>query len=748
MSAHLLTPGVYRQPLDPTRPGGRLARGDVPLLLGYATRGPVGRPVRVDSIGQFETVFGGPRVQGYLWHATKGFFETGGRSAYIVRVATGSARPATVEGAVEDAIVKWRAEASFPWRMIDPRRLGTGERADTARSWVRAFENYKADERSQGSRSTDPGTWGNGLSVSLSRTSRLRTVSLDGLIGDGTALRLASLAGLEEASVVELSQPGGTEPVTMVPAAVDRARRIVHWRQAPTRLDLAREIRVSTVEFDVTIQLDGRTEQTFLALAPHPAHSFSLQRTMEAECRSLTLHPVFSPAVPADLAPTEDLLATRLAATDWADKRTWPREGTYSLSGGTDGLHDMTKQTWLDLLPVATLLDDAALLAAPDLVLPDSAPIHVTSAPSTATDCLDLAPLPLGFLTGEVTEATGSGVPLPLEGVVVDVAGPGGTTATDSAGMFRLTGIEIGLLTLRLHKQGFEPIETLVQSSPLESAAPVRLVMSRIVTPKALSPDDVLRVQQAMCDPGHVGPYMIAILDPPAADIRLDGIASWRSRLGDRDRAGFFAPWLTLPGVNPVGGHLVCPPSGHVCGAFAAAELSVGIHRTGANLPLKYVDGITLAISDEDQASLNPVGINVIRAFPGRGIRAFGSRTLSAEAQWTFLTARRIVDAIEKPLEQALQWIVFEPNNMITRQAAAVTASTLLGMIHRDGTLAGATPDEALAVRCDEQNNPEAVRDAGQFVIDIAVAPTHPYEFVLFRLGRTLDALDVTENLP
>jgi phage tail sheath protein FI len=210
---------------------------------------------------------------------------------------------------------------------------------------------------------------------------------------------------------------------------------------------------------------------------------------------------------------------------------------------------------------------------------------------------------------------------------------------------------------------------------------------------------------------------------------------------------GIFAPWLTLPALDASGDRLTCPPSGHVCGAFAAAELTVGIHRTGANLHLRYVDGTTLTIGDEEQAGLNPVGINAIRAFPGRGIRAFGSRTLSSDPAWRFLTARRVVDAVERSLARALQWMVFEPNNLITRQSVTATASTLLGMLHREGILAGTTPEEAYAVRCDEENNPESTRDAGGLVVDVAVAPSSPYEFVVFRLGRTYDALDVTERL-
>ena len=57
----LLTPGLYRQPALPVRATGPLARGDVALFLGYAVRGPVGVPVRVESPALFETLFG-PRA--------------------------------------------------------------------------------------------------------------------------------------------------------------------------------------------------------------------------------------------------------------------------------------------------------------------------------------------------------------------------------------------------------------------------------------------------------------------------------------------------------------------------------------------------------------------------------------------------------------------------------------------------------------------------------------------------------------
>ncbi len=228
-----------------------------------------------------------------------------------------------------------------------------------------------------------------------------------------------------------------------------------------------------------------------------------------------------------------------------------------------------------------------------------------------------------------------------------------------------------------------------------------------------------------------------------------ENLLTWRARLGDSQRTGFFAPWLNLPSVMRNGeriASIACPPSGHVAGAFAAAERAIGIHRTGANIQLRHVESLTLAISDAVQEELNPAGVNAIRALPGRGIRIFGTRSLSSDPQWRYLTTRRIVDAIEKSLEISLRWMVFEPNNQITRHSVETSATILLDRLFRQGILAGPMARGAYTAKCDLENNDEAARSEGKLVIDIGVAPTKPFEFIYFRLGHEFEATQVTER--
>lgn len=717
----LLTPGLYRQPALPVRATGPLARGDVALFLGYAPRGPVGVPIRVESLALFETIFGPRPVHGFLWPGIKGFFETGGAAAYALRLADDSATTARA------ALGPWEALASFPWPMIDPNRLRDASQG-AAVSWMQVFE---AQLRDRGPRSPDPGVWGNGLTVEIRRSARALTETIPDAALDPVTLGLAALSGIETASVLELNQlaADGTPVAAFVqPREVDTARRLIRIPRHPATigLDPARVIRVTSVEFRVDIRRDGALEQSFSGLALDPRHSHAMAATLQRECRSLHLQPP--------------------AAADWTDRTSWPPEGSYALRGGTDGLTGITAATWLAALPAVARLAEPALIAAPDLVLPAGA-VQPDAGPIPETrDCTDLTVPPVGRLTGRVTtgdaaDTPGSGTPVP--GAAIDITGADGQTTTDADGGFDVANISLGLVTLRITKMGFDPLEVLVQSSAF-ALPPLPFELQPSTTPRALVESEILQVTQALANPVLAGLYRIVIADPPRADIRLDELRSWRSRLGDTARLGLFGPWLNIPAA--AGNALVAaPPSGHICGAFAAAEREGGIHRNGANRPLRFVEGVALAIDAGEQEVLNPAGINAIRAFPGRGIRANGARTLASDREWRFLSSRRIVDAIEKTLESSLAWVVFEPNNLLTRHTVSVTVSNFLARLWRDGILAGTRPDAAYTVKCDTDNNTEADQAEGRLTVDIGVAPTEPYEFVLFRIGHAQDALKVTE---
>lgn len=227
----------------------------------------------------------------------------------------------------------------------------------------------------------------------------------------------------------------------------------------------------------------------------------------------------------------------------------------------------------------------------------------------------------------------------------------------------------------------------------------------------------------------------IAILDSlPGQDVQQ--VLEWRTQIANYDSAfaAFYYPWITITG--PDGKLMNVPPCGHIAGIYARNDRERGVHKAPANEIVRGVIELESQVSHEDQAMLNPEGINCIRAFPGRGIRVWGGRTLSSDPQWRYINVRRLFNFVEKSIERNTQWVVFEPNNpdLWARVKRDVTA--FLTTVWRSGALFGPNPAESFQVICDESNNPSEERDMGRLYIDIGLAAVKPAEFVIFRFQQ------------
>ena len=91
---------------------------------------------------------------------------------------------------------------------------------------------------------------------------------------------------------------------------------------------------------------------------------------------------------------------------------------------------------------------------------------------------------------------------------------------------------------------------------------------------------------------------------------------------------------------------------------------------------------------------------------------------------------------IATSLEESLQWVTFEPNNHELWAKVTRDITFFLDIVWRSGALFGQTPSEAFYVKCDKELNPKQVRDLGQLIIEVGVAPTTPAEFVIIRLSQ------------
>jgi phage tail sheath protein FI len=208
-------------------------------------------------------------------------------------------------------------------------------------------------------------------------------------------------------------------------------------------------------------------------------------------------------------------------------------------------------------------------------------------------------------------------------------------------------------------------------------------------------------------------------------------------RARQSDYGSFYFPHLTVADPLPPNELVDVAPSGHIAGIWARNDALRGVHKAPANEPVRGAVNLTYRVTREEQAELNPAGVNVIRFFPNEGIKVWGARTLADSAsEWRYLNVRRLFNMIEESIEESTRWIVFEPNDRTLWRSIRRDIGAFLTRLWRDGALMGATPQEAFFVQCDEETNPSDVIDAGMVVTRIGIAPVKPAEFILFRISQ------------
>jgi len=141
------------------------------------------------------------------------------------------------------------------------------------------------------------------------------------------------------------------------------------------------------------------------------------------------------------------------------------------------------------------------------------------------------------------------------------------------------------------------------------------------------------------------------------------------------------------------------------------------------------------------QEVLNPLGVNCLRYFPGRGYRVWGARTASSDPEWKYVNVRRYFIYLEASLDGGTQWAVFEPNGEALWANIRETVTSFLYNEFVSGALLGATPQEAFFVKCDRSTMTQGDLDNGRLICLVGVAALKPAEFVIFRIGqKTADA--------
>lgn len=557
------------------------------------------------------------------------------------------------------------------------------------------------------------GAWGNRLAIRIVEVRRLQVrTEVDTMAPD--RVRVPMVSGLAIHSLIELRQPG-TAPHRAVVRAIDAVNGWLVLDRAVGGFSSGKPLGMETVAYSIDIFDAGRLVATVedLSLVPE--------------------HPRYGPALLKQPWQTIDVTMPEAEPVPASSEKAIQY---FRVGGNRRGIAP-------PVIVIRELRDGAARAELRLLGISPAGPLPLTQGVN------GLSALSVRDFVGNAT------TPFDSDRIIAD--GRRGLAALEPVEEIAVIAVPDIHIQPRVPATVLPPPQCVVDQC-LPNAP--RLVPQTAPTIAELPPlfdaESIYRVQAAQIAQCEKRRDRIAVLEAPYATCRnltfaASELRSWRQRF-DSPFAVLYAPWLEV--VDPLrlraGGNQgstlrVIPPCGHVAGLIAATDLKRGVHVAPANMPLYWVQSVSLPFNDERHGLLNSLGINVLRAQRGSGVRALGARTLASDSDWRFMNVRRLVSMIEKTIDTSIQWAVFEPNDWRTRAKLTLVIGSFLQELWSRGAMVGATPDQAYFVRCNAANNPAESRARGELLVEVGIAPSVPLEFILLRVGRDANGFAVKE---
>jgi phage tail sheath protein FI len=158
---------------------------------------------------------------------------------------------------------------------------------------------------------------------------------------------------------------------------------------------------------------------------------------------------------------------------------------------------------------------------------------------------------------------------------------------------------------------------------------------------------------------------------------------------------------------------------------WAAAESEESILRPGLRP--------AVAVSDSDRLRLAQAGVNTLVSVRSSVRTPISQRTLAAggcgNADWRYLSARRLALFIAASIEQGTRWVALEHNGPATWERARALVEGFLDALADQGAFVGTSPDESHFVIGDERVNRTQTIAEGKFNLLFGFATSKPGEF-------------------
>ncbi|OYY91539.1 MAG: hypothetical protein B7Y45_03000 [Sphingomonas sp. 28-66-16] len=655
-------------------------------------RGVPNRSVRIDRFEQFVERFGSYFPSGLGAYLVKGFFDNGGRSAYINRVV--STDPAT-------------------GHLASTLTLSDG----TPNPTLKLSAGYRGAK--------DPGRWGDTIQVKAERSygaeSRLREAA-PASITTGAALPAAT--DMTALPALALTIDGTDEDITFLasdfpnPAAATRPQIVaaINARQSKVIASLnGTNNLVLTSSGEIAHLSNGWTSlgvrainaalgfpaivaETFAAAAAVAGNGATLRRS-----DSLALGDaieVYDAATPANRA-----FAKLMTRNDLTGAITWapPIVGI----GGWSA-RDIRVRTPRVKLTIAEGGTDAASVR------------EVWDGLSMEPDTADYAPTRLNHpmsgsrfvMAEDLLSASAVGADLPADSGFAPLAG--GRDAAPTANDF--VGDPVA-------RSGFHAFDTdAVQLVACERADPSVVI-------------GALAYCSAREDCMFVG-------STPEGVVGADAVTYGQAFQGRKVYGALYSPWIVINDPQGVGDNPLraIPPTGHVMGVYARIDGLRGVWKApaGDEASIAGAIDVTYRMTDEEHTQLVKDGsVNGIRAIPRAGIVIDASRTLSTDTRWLYVNVRLLFNMVKSSLKDGLRWVRQEPNrSQLWNSINYGTVTPFLLGLWRRGAFGTGKPEDVFTVICDANNNPPDQVDQGILNVEVYFYPSKPAETIIITVGQ------------
>jgi phage tail sheath protein FI len=237
------------------------------------------------------------------------------------------------------------------------------------------------------------------------------------------------------------------------------------------------------------------------------------------------------------------------------------------------------------------------------------------------------------------------------------------------------------------------------------------------------------------------------VVDIPPTINEVQEVKDWlatRGFLGDPNgrNAAVYFPRLKI--VDPLDDFRLHSrgASGTMAGVYARTDSGRGVWKApaGTEAGLIGVAELDTKLTDPQNGTLNPLGINCLRSFPIYGNIAWGTRTLDgsdqAASEWKYIPIRRLALFLEESLFRGTKWVVFEPNDEPLWAKVRLNVGAFMMSLFRQGAFQGSTPDKAFYVKCDAETTTQDDRNKGIINIEVGFAPLKPAEFVVIKIQQ------------